>query len=30
MYAYIYNMYDTPSSQKGLYLDWKIEDSDGG
>ena len=22
-------LYRTPSSQRGLYLDWKIEESDG-
>ena len=26
---YTYTLYHTPSSLRGLYLDWKIEDSDG-
>ena len=26
---YTYMLYHTPSSLRGLYLDWKIEDSDG-
>ena len=26
---YVYMLYHIPSSLRGLYLDWKIEDSDG-
>ena len=26
---YTHTLYHTPSSLRGLYLDWKIEDSDG-
>ena len=26
---YMHMLYHTPSSLRGLYLDWKIEDSDG-
>ena len=25
----MHTLYHTPSSLRGLYLDWKIEDSDG-
>ena len=25
----MYTLYHTPSSLRGLYLDWKIEDSNG-
>ena len=26
---YMHTLYHTPSSLRGLYVDWKIEDSDG-